>query len=173
MPPGVRAIAGVADSKILTAERRRRLAPLIRARAMGCALGAASVGEIERLNILQATTLAMRRALGRLSTLGVAFDIALIDGRPVRDLGVEHVAVVDADARCYSVACASIVAKVVRDRLLVALAHRHVAYGWERNAGYGTAEHVAAIRECGLTPHHRASFCRTATGQTGSLSAIV
>ncbi|MDA1081561.1 MAG: ribonuclease HII [Gemmatimonadetes bacterium] len=159
MPPESRAIRGVADSKALSAEERRRLDPIIRGRALACALGAASVREIERLNIAGATTLAMQRALRR---IGGQFDIALVDGRPVRGLGVEHVAVVGGDARCYSVACASIVAKVVRDRLLAALAERHPLYRWERNSGYGTAAHIAGIRSGGLTLHHRASFCRSA-----------
>ncbi len=159
MPPESRAISGVADSKVLTARARARLAPVIRERSLACGLGAASVREIERLNIVAATTLAMRRAIAR---LGGNFDTLLIDGRQVTGLGVEHVAVIDADARCYSVACASIVAKVVRDRLLTALAPRYPLYRWDRNAGYGTAPHLLAIRRAGLTPHHRASFCRSA-----------
>src|SRR5258705_101746 len=125
MPPEARAIGGVADSKLLEAAERHRLAPLIRARAIAWALGAASVREIERLNIAGATALAMRRALGRLS---VARDLVLVDGRPMKQLGVEHRAVVDGDAKCYSIACASIVAKVTRDRLLTALDPRYPGY---------------------------------------------
>jgi ribonuclease HII len=162
MPPDARAIPGVADSKVLSSRERDRLAPIIRQRALAWALGAASVREIEVWNIAGATALAIRRALGRLTMPG---DVVLLDGRPMKQLsqlGVEHRAVVDGDARCYSIACASIVAKVVRDRLLQSLGRRHPPYGWERNAGYGTAQHIAALRDAGLTPHHRASFCASA-----------
>lgn len=161
MPPRARAIAGVRDSKKLAPRERERLAPLICSRALGCALGAASVAEIERLNIAGATALAMRRALAR---LGVEYDVVLVDGLPVRALGVAHRAVVGGDALCYSVACASVVAKVARDRLMAALARRRPQYGWGSNAGYGTAAHLAAMREHGLTPHHRRLFCATALG---------
>ena len=162
MPPDAPAIRGVADSKQLSARERERLAPLIRARAVSCALGAASVREIERLNIAGATALAIRRAVVR---LGVAGDLVLLDGLPMKQLerlGVLHLAVVDGDARCYSIACASIVAKVTRDRLLAALDPRYPAYGWARNAGYGTRHHIAALRDTGPSPHHRPSFCATA-----------
>lgn len=155
MPVGVRAIPGVDDSKVLRPERREILAVRIRERAVAVALGAASVREIDRLNIARATTLAMRRALTRLAT---PFDVALVDGRPVRALGFEHVAVVDGDAKCYSVACASIVAKVARDRLMHALARRYPPYGWDHNAGYATAAHRSAVNRAGLTPHHRLTF---------------
>lgn len=157
MPPGGRRIPGVADSKVLTERQRERLAGLILARALDVALGAASVREVERHNILRATTTAMRRALARLS---VAPEVILIDGRPVRGLGWDHEAIVDGDARCYCIACASIVAKVARDRLMRALGARHPGYGWERNAGYGTAEHLLAIGALGATAHHRKSFLR-------------
>jgi len=159
MPPDARAIGGVADSKMLEPAERHRLAPLIRARAVAWALGAASVREIERLNIAGATALAMRRALGRLP---VARDLVLVDGRPMKQLGVDHRAVVDGDAKCYSIACASIVAKVTRDRLLAALDPRYPGYGWARNSGYGTPQHLAALRDSGLTPHHRVQFCASA-----------
>ena len=98
--------------------------------------------EIAALNIYQATVLAMRRALRRLA---VAPDAVLIDGKPIRSLEVAHRAVVGGDARCYSVACASIVAKVTRDRLMSSLSVRYPAYGWERNSGYGTPAHLAAF----------------------------
>ncbi|MBM4193357.1 MAG: ribonuclease HII [Gemmatimonadetes bacterium] len=156
MPAGARAIRGVADSKALPQSERTRLAPLIRARAVAWALGAASVREIEELNILGATTLAMRRALARLRVPPGAI---IVDGKPVRGLGVAHHAVVGADVSCYCVAAASILAKVARDGLMRRLAARYPAYAWERNAGYGTAAHCAAIRTAGLTPHHRAAFC--------------
>jgi ribonuclease HII len=159
MPFDRRAIAGVDDSKALGARERERLAILIRARAVALSLGAASVREIAALNIYQATVLAMRRALLRLA---VAPDAVLIDGKPIRTLEIAHRAVVDGDARCYSIACASIVAKVTRDRLMASLSVRYPAFHWERNAGYGTPSHLTALRVAGLTAHHRASFCRSA-----------
>ena len=157
MPPGQRAISGVNDSKALTPADRERLAVRIRSRALAIALGAASVREIAALNIYQATVLAMRRALLRLA---VTPDAVLIDGKPIRTLGIAHRAVVGGDRRCYSVACASIIAKVTRDRLMTALAGRYPVYGWANNSGYGTPIHLAALRTAGLTSHHRTLFCR-------------
>lgn len=155
MPPDRRAIAGVDDSKALTPRERERLAAQIRRAALALALGAASAREIDRYNILNATVLAMRRALARLS---VKPDHVLVDGRPLRTLGVEHVSVVGGDARCFSIACASLVAKVTRDRLMIALARRHPAYGWEHNVGYGTPAHLETLHTLGFSPHHRRSF---------------
>jgi ribonuclease HII len=157
MPPDTRAIAGVDDSKRLTPGDRVRLAARIRERAVALAVGAASVREIDRVNIYHASVLAMRRAIGRLP---VSPQHLLVDGRPIRTLGVPHQAVVHGDARCYAIACASIVAKVTRDRLMEALGRRHPAYRWERNAGYATRDHISGLAEAGLTPHHRRSFCR-------------
>ncbi len=111
--------------------------------------------EIDRRNILRATTVAMQRALDRLA---VAPDHVVVDGLPVKHLGRVHEAIVDGDALVHSIGCASIVAKVVRDRLMHRLARRYPGYAWERNAGYGTAEHRAAIDELGVTPHHRLTF---------------
>jgi ribonuclease HII len=159
MPPDQRAIPGVADSKQLSAAVRNRLAPIIRARALAYSIAAASVSEIERYNILGATALAIRRAATRLRH---PYDLLLIDGKPIRQLGLDHRAVVDADARCYSVACASILAKVVRDHLLERLARRYPVYAWERNAGYGTPAHLAGLRIHGQTAHHRSAFCKSA-----------
>jgi ribonuclease HII len=155
MPPDVRAIAGVNDSKQLNARERERLAALIRARALGLAIGAASVREIDEFNIYKATVLAMRRALRRLP---LRPDHLIVDGKPIRTLGVPHTAVVKGDARCYSVACASIVAKVTRDRLMHALARRHPGYHWEQNVGYGTPAHLQGLAAQGATVHHRRSF---------------
>jgi ribonuclease HII len=155
MPPAARAISGVADSKRLTAAERLRLAVQIRRRALALGIGAASVREIDRINIYHATVLAMRRALARLA---VAPERVLVDGKPIRTLPVEHVAIVGGDACCYSIACASIVAKVTRDRLMTALGARYPGYGWQRNAGYATLEHQRALRDGGLSPHHRLSF---------------
>jgi ribonuclease HII len=158
MPPEKRAIAGVDDSKQLTASERVRLARLIRRDALACALGAASVREIASLNIYHASTLAMRRAVAR---LGLTPDVLLVDGKPIRTLGIAHRAVVGGDGRCYSVACASIIAKVTRDRLMASLSVRYPAYLWQQNSGYGTPAHVSALKESGLSPHHRIAFCET------------
>jgi ribonuclease HII len=157
MPGDARAIAGVEDSKKLSAAERERLARKICEKALHVALGAASVREIAALNIYQATALAMRRALRR---LGERPDAVLVDGKPIKTLGVSHRAFVGGDSRIYTIACASIVAKVARDRLMASLARRHPGYGWEQNAGYGTPAHIAALRARGMTAHHRALFCR-------------
>ena len=155
LAPDARSIRGVDDSKKLTGPEREKLAVRIGERALAVAIGAASVREIDRLNIYHAAVLAMRRALGRLR---VTPDHVLVDGNPIRTLGVEHTAVVGGDACCHSIACASIIAKVTRDRLMRALALRHPHYRWETNAGYGTPEHHAGLASHGLTPHHRRSF---------------
>ena len=157
MPSGIRAIAGVDDSKRLTHDQRVRLAVIIRERAVAFALGAASVREIERINIYQASALAMQRALTRLK---VAPDHIVIDGKAMRTLPFPHSAVVHGDARCFSIACASILAKVTRDLLMTRLARRYPHYIWDHNAGYTTREHVAGLTSHGITPHHRKSFCR-------------
>ena len=157
MPPDARAIAGVDDSKRLAPVERERLARRILDRALAVGIGAASVREIDALNIHHATVLAMRRALARLAT---APDHVLVDGVPLRTLGVHHTAVVHGDARCYHIASASIVAKVTRDRLMARLATRYPHFAWERNAGYGTADHLGALTVHGLTPHHRRTFGR-------------
>jgi ribonuclease HII len=157
MPAESRAIAGVDDSKRLTHDQRVRLAVKIRERAVAYALGAASVGEIDRINIYQASVLAMRRALGRLK---VTPNHVVIDGRVMRTLPIPHTAVVHGDARCFSIACASILAKVTRDLLMTRLAVRYPQYIWDHNAGYTTRAHVAGLTAHGITPHHRRSFCR-------------
>src|SRR3954470_2373748 len=157
MPPDVRAIAGVDDSKRLTHDHRVRLAVKIRERAVAFSLGAASVHEIDRINIYQASVLAMRRALERLK---VAPDHVVIDGRSMRTLPIPHTAVVHGDARCFSIACASILAKVTRDRLMTRLSVRYPHYIWDHNAGYTTRDHVRGLTSYGITPHHRKSFCR-------------
>lgn len=157
MPPDMRAIRGVDDSKALTAAERNRLAVKIREKALACALGAASVREIERINIYQASVLAMTRALRRLQ---VAPNHVIIDGKTMRTLAVPHTAVVHGDARCFSIACASIIAKVTRDLLMARLAVRYPAYTWERNSGYTTQAHIRGLDSHGITPHHRRSFVR-------------
>ena len=155
MPPDARAIPGVDDSKRLSAAQRDRLAPKIRQRAVCYGIGAASVREIDRVNIYQATVIAMRRALGR---LGTAPHHVLVDGKPFRTLEIPHTAIVDGDDVCYSIACASILAKVTRDRIMRALAGRYPDYLWERNVGYSTLAHLQGLADHGVTPHHRRSF---------------
>ncbi len=157
MPPDMRAIRGVDDSKMLTADERVRLCGRIQERALSFALGAASVREIERFNIYQASVLAMKRALSRLN---VKPDHVIIDGKTMRTLPVPHTAIVHGDARCHSIACASIIAKVTRDRLMARLAVRYPAYTWERNVGYTTKAHIRGLDSHGITPHHRRSFVR-------------
>jgi ribonuclease HII len=150
----LRPVSGVADSKTLTAERRRELAAIIRD---GCAVGvgAASVAEIERHNILGASMLAMRRAVLRLS---VRPGLILVDGNRAPPLDLPCRCVVGGDATVPEIGAASIVAKVVRDALMARLAQRHPGYGWERNAGYPTPEHLAALSRLGLCLHHRRGF---------------
>ena len=148
-----RLIRGIDDSKVLTERRREKLAAAICSR-LRYAVGAASVREIDRLNIRRASALAMRRAILR---LGPA-DVIVVDGLPLPEIGCEHESLVDGDAQCFAIACASIIAKTVRDRLMTRLAARYPAYGWDHNAGYGTEEHRAAINTAGVTPHHRRSF---------------
>jgi ribonuclease HII len=155
MPPDARAIGGVDDSKRLPPDERTRLARLVLRKAVAVGVGAASVREIDRLNIYHATVLAMRRALVR---LGITPDHVLVDGKAIRTLPVRHTAIVGGDASCYSIACASIVAKVTRDRLMRALARRYPAYAWERNVGYATRDHLRGLEASGATPHHRRSF---------------
>jgi ribonuclease HII len=157
MPGDTRAIAGVDDSKRLTHDQRVRLSGIIRERAVAFAIGAASVHEIDRINIYQASALAMQRALRRLR---VTPDHVVIDGRAMRSLLIPHTAVVHGDVRCFSIACASILAKVTRDLLMTRLAARYPHYIWDHNAGYTTREHVAGLTSHGITPHHRKSFCR-------------
>lgn len=159
MPADKSAIRGIDDSKQLTRNDRERFADRIRDQAVGLALGAASVREIERLNIYHATVLAMRRALARLAATGITPHYVVVDGKPVRSLGIPHRAVVHGDARCYNVACASIIAKVTRDALMRRLAARHPCYGWDRNVGYGTRFHWTSLKEHGLSVHHRRHFC--------------
>jgi ribonuclease HII len=155
MPPERRAMPGINDSKQLSAKKREQLAVRIFANAIGIGIGAASVREIDRFNILQASVLAMRRALRRLPVLP---NHVVVDGRALRTLEIAHTAVIHGDARCYSIACASILAKITRDRVMRALASRYPGYLWEENVGYATVAHLRGIGERGITPHHRRSF---------------
>jgi len=147
-------LEGVDDSKVLTRRRREDLAAAI-VSTLSYAVGGASVREVDRLNVRVATALAMRRALARLP---VVADVVVVDGLAMPELGRAHEAMVDGDARCYAVACASIVAKIVRDHAMRRLGVRYPDFGWEHNAGYGTPDHRAALDRRGPTPHHRRSF---------------
>ena len=143
------------DSKKLTAEQRLAAFLALRASAAEIGIGAASVAEILRLNILHASMLAMRRAVARLA---VAPDLALVDGNYPPKLTCAVRCVVGGDALCLSIAAASIVAKVVRDRAMTRLATRFPGYGWETNVGYATTLHREALVRLGATRHHREAF---------------
>jgi ribonuclease HII len=155
------AVRGLRDSKILPAKVRLRLARCIRQRALGFAIGAASSREIDRLNIRVATALAMRRAICRLVSHGPLAGQPhriLIDGLPLPEIGYEHEALVDGDAKCQSIAAAAVLAKTCRDLLMHRLAPRHPGYGWDTNVGYGTEQHQVGLRLYGPTRHHRLTF---------------
>jgi ribonuclease HII len=143
------------DSKKLSRERREEYAAILRRSAPFIGVGAASVEEIERHNILRATLIAMARAVAR---LGVAPAIALVDGDVPPPLACAVRTVIGGDGLSLSIAAASVIAKVTRDRLMRRLAQRYAGYGWETNVGYATEAHRAAIARLGLTPHHRLSF---------------
>jgi len=146
---------GLNDSKKLTAKRRQALYEVLMETA-DVSIAHASVEEIDEINILEASHLAMRRAL---AGLGRVPDYALVDGnRMPRDMPCAGETIIKGDARSVSIAAASIVAKTVRDALMVELAQQHPGYGWETNAGYGSKTHLEALRNLGVTPHHRRSF---------------
>jgi ribonuclease HII len=146
--------AQIDDSKKLSPRRRDALHDALRA-CVSYGLGEASVAEIDRINILRATFLAMRRAVENLPQRP---DFALVDGNRAPRLDCPTECLIGGDARSLSIAAASIIAKVVRDKIMWELAQVHTGYGWERNAGYGTAAHLAAIARLGVTEHHRKSF---------------
>ncbi len=146
------------DSKRLSPALREQLCRRLTAAGPGAArlgLGTASAAEIDTLNILEASLLAMSRAV---DGLGLAPDAALVDGTRAPRLACPAQAVVKGDSRSTSIAAASIFAKVARDKHMVELARAHPGYGWERNRGYGTAEHRSALARLGVTPEHRRSF---------------
>jgi ribonuclease HII len=147
--------AGLADSKALTAARRERLFAEIMASAV-VSVAHASVEEIDTLNILRASHLAMERAV---AGLAVVPGFVLVDGNLIpAGLQGRAEAIVKGDARSWSIAAASIIAKVTRDRIMVDLAQQHPGYGWEGNAGYPTKQHLEALQNLGVTPWHRRSF---------------
>lgn len=152
MPPDV--ARRINDSKKLAPARREALFEAIIAHAL-VGIGDATVEEIDRFNILAATHLAMRRAVDALPERPAA---ALVDGNSLPKLGCPAAPVIGGDAKVIEIAAASIIAKVTRDRLMGRLAEANPGYGWERNKGYGTAEHSAAIGRLGVSPHHRRSF---------------
>jgi ribonuclease HII len=152
-------IKGLADSKKLTALRRDKLFDEIRAKALCCSVALASVEEIDRLNILQATMLAMQRAVKGLRLKPAK---VLVDGNRLPVLDVVAEAIVSGDALVPAISAASILAKVTRDRMLEELHAQHPGYGFDRHKGYGTAQHLAALRELGPLPLHRRSFAPVA-----------
>lgn len=155
LPVGGGPLDGVRDSKLTRRDEREELARYVMERSLAVGLGAASRREIDRLNIRRASVLAMRRALTRLGR----WSYALIDGPlPPEFLGFPCEGIIDGDAQCPSIACASILAKTLRDHLMSRLARRHPEYGWETNVGYGTPEHREALIRLGPTRHHRYSF---------------
>lgn len=146
---------GLNDSKKLSAAKREHLFDAIVTSAR-VGIGHASVQEIDQINILQASHLAMMRALAE---LGADVDYVLIDGnRAPKALTLPHDCLVKGDARSCSIAAASIVAKITRDRIMTALDAEFPGYGWAKNAGYPTKEHLDALSQLGITPHHRCSF---------------
>lgn len=148
-------IRGLADSKKLTARARERLFDEIRAKALACCIAEASVEEIDRLNILQATLLAMRRAV---EGLRLVPHKVLVDGNRLPVLRMPAEAIVKGDSKVPAISAASILAKVHRDRLCLAMHEAHPAYGFATHKGYPTPDHLAALREHGACPLHRRSY---------------
>ena len=146
------------DSKKLSAKKREALFPLIINSNALVGVGLCSAEEIDEMNILQASFVAMHRALLQIRSKGFMPDFGLIDGNRLPKWDIPCQAVIGGDAKSLSIGAASIIAKVARDRIMTELAKEYPQYGWERNAGYGTAEHVAALKEYGITPHHRKSY---------------
>jgi len=150
-----RPITGLRDSKKLTAARRAELAAIIEAQALAIGIGRAEVAEIDLLNILRASLLAMERAVGNLA---VQPDVVYVDGNVTPNLAMPAVAVVGGDDRVASISAASIVAKVIRDREMDRAAAHYPNYGFERHKGYATAAHLEALDRFGPSPLHRRSF---------------
>ena len=156
LPRGLE-IEGLNDSKKLTEKKRDKLFDLIKESAVSYGIAFASVEEIEELNILGATYLAMNRAIAQLET---APALALIDGNRNAGIEVPSKTVISGDARCASIAAASILAKVTRDRYMLEMAEKYPEYSFDMHKGYGTKAHYAAIREHGISPIHRPSFLK-------------
>jgi ribonuclease HII len=147
--------AGVRDSKQLTAKERERLFEIVMQQARAVGVGIGSVEMIDERNILQATKYAMRDAIARLS---IPPQTLLLDAIHLPDIELLQRSIIKGDALCLSIAAASIIAKVTRDRIMVQMHELFPAYGFAQHKGYGTEEHLAALREHGATPHHRRSF---------------
>ena len=147
-------IAGVNDSKQLSEKKREALFPLIQQKALAYAVVAIDESEIDRINILNATKEAMRRCLSQLS---LTPDVVLLDAVKL-DSGLPEQAIIHGDALSYNIACASILAKVTRDHIMLQYARQYPQYGFERHKGYGTAAHIAALRAYGPCPIHRRTF---------------
>ena len=150
-------LPGLNDSKVVPPQRREALAPLIKARAVAWAVGEASVAEIDRVNIYWASILAMERALAALATQP---HFLLTDAVRIRSFAGEQLPVIKGDAKCATVAAASILAKVHRDALLVELDRAHPEYGFAEHKGYATRRHIEALQTFGPCPHHRRQFWR-------------
>ena len=155
-------LPGLTDSKKLTDKRRRELFPLIKEQAIAYGIGLASEQEIDEINILQATFLAMERALAQLS---VRPELALIDGNREKDFGIPVKTVVKGDSLSANIAAASILAKVTRDDMMLELAKQYPEYGFDIHKGYGTKAHYEALRTHGASPVHRDSFLRKFYGE--------
>ena len=156
LPPHLE-LPGLTDSKKLTDKKRRELYPIIKEQAIAWGIGLATEKEIDEINILQATFLAMERALAQLN---VKPDLALIDGNREKDFGLPVKTVVKGDSLSANIAAASVLAKVTRDDLMVALAEEYPQYGFEIHKGYGTKAHYAALREHGPCEIHRMTFLK-------------
>jgi len=146
---------GLNDSKKLSAKKREMLDQEIRSHAISFAIAEATVAEIDDINILQASLLAMRRAV---STLSINASGALVDGNKDPSLGIQTDLLIKGDARSLSIAAASILAKNFRDKLMAKLGEKHPEYGWASNAGYGVPKHLEALKLVGITKFHRKSF---------------
>ena len=155
-------IPGLTDSKKLTDKKRRELFPLIKEQAIAYGIGFASEQEIDEINILQATFLAMQRAMDQLS---VKPDLALIDGNRQKDFGIPAKTVVKGDSLSASIAAASILAKVTRDNLMMEEAEKYPQYKFDIHKGYGTKAHYEALREFGPSPIHRMTFLKKFYGE--------
>ena len=155
-------LPGLTDSKKLTDKKRRELFPVIKEKAIAYGIGFASEQEIDEINILQATFLAMQRALDQLS---VKPDLALIDGNREKDFGVPVKTVVKGDSLSLNIAAASILAKVSRDDLMLEMAEKYPQYDFDIHKGYGTKAHYAALTEHGPCPIHRMSFLKKFYGE--------
>ena len=160
LPQGLR-LDGLNDSKKLTEKKREQLFPQIREKALAFSVAFADVEEIESLNILNATFLAMNRAIAGLSLMP---QLALIDGNRNRGIETESRCIIGGDGKCASIAAASILAKVTRDRLMLELAKEYPQYGFEKHKGYGTKAHYEALRQYGPCPVHRMSFLKSFLG---------